>query len=219
MGSDNLFKKRRPKTRKTLARRQPTRSVRQKILIVCEGEKTEPNYFRGLANSLRLSNELVRIEGDCGSSPSAVFSHAKKIFDEEAKKGDPFDKVHCVFDKDQHSTYSNTVEQVHRQSPPDTFFPSTSVPCFEYWVLLHFTYTTRAYVATTRQSASQLLIKELKRHLPDYDKKSKDLFASLKPYTQTALCNAMNANLAAKNSGTDNPTTSIGDLVHLLQNL
>jgi hypothetical protein len=41
MGHDELFKKR----KSALTRRQNTRKVRR-ILIVCEGEKTESNYFR-----------------------------------------------------------------------------------------------------------------------------------------------------------------------------
>ena len=44
MGSDNLYHKRKAKKAKDLARRKSKRAPYDKVLIVCEGEKTEPNY-------------------------------------------------------------------------------------------------------------------------------------------------------------------------------
>ncbi|WP_224217287.1 RloB family protein [Vibrio cholerae] len=45
MGSDNLHHKRKAKAERELSRRKSKRSSYEKVLIVCEGEKTEPNYF------------------------------------------------------------------------------------------------------------------------------------------------------------------------------
>ena len=42
-----------------LTRQVNTREVKQTFLIVCEGEKTEPNYFR----SFRVLTATVRVEG------------------------------------------------------------------------------------------------------------------------------------------------------------
>jgi hypothetical protein len=41
-----------------------------------------------------------------------------------------------------------------------------SSPCFEYWLILHFEYTT-GYMCTHQEVA-----RRLKRHIPDYDKSS-----------------------------------------------
>jgi len=45
MGTDNLFHKRKAKKAVDLARRKALRAPYAKVLVVCEGEKTEPYYF------------------------------------------------------------------------------------------------------------------------------------------------------------------------------
>lgn len=45
MGSDDLFKKRKVRKARDISRRIAKRSENKKILIVCEGQKTEPLYF------------------------------------------------------------------------------------------------------------------------------------------------------------------------------
>src|SRR3954452_4619238 len=64
---------RRARTARDLARRTPSRRSKDRILIVCEGGKTEPNYLRELKGSLGLTNADVEICGDeCGSDPASV---------------------------------------------------------------------------------------------------------------------------------------------------
>jgi len=48
MGSDDLFHKRKAKNAQQLARRKARRAPYAKVLIVCEGEKTEPLYLNDL---------------------------------------------------------------------------------------------------------------------------------------------------------------------------
>lgn len=73
MGTDNLFhKQRKPKSAKQLRRGQPKRAAYEKILIVCEGEKTEPHYFMGARNYYGLSTVNVEVRGDSGADPSSV---------------------------------------------------------------------------------------------------------------------------------------------------
>lgn len=45
MGTDDLFKKAREKRE---ARKSLNKKILDNILILCEGEKTEPNYFNGI---------------------------------------------------------------------------------------------------------------------------------------------------------------------------
>ncbi|MCD6198288.1 MAG: hypothetical protein J7K15_06905 [Deltaproteobacteria bacterium] len=45
MGTDNLFHKRKERKAESLRRRRAMKAPYDVILIVCEGEKTEPNYF------------------------------------------------------------------------------------------------------------------------------------------------------------------------------
>lgn len=62
------------------SRKVNTREVRQKFLIVCEGEKTEPNYFR----SFRVPKNVIEIDvRGFGENPSRLVNIAKKLSEEE----------------------------------------------------------------------------------------------------------------------------------------
>ncbi|MGU9957110.1 MAG: hypothetical protein ACNYPI_05595 [Arenicellales bacterium WSBS_2016_MAG_OTU3] len=72
MGSDNRFHKRKAKSDGQLGRRTAKRSPYEKVLIVCEGAKTEPNYFKGCIQFYKLNTANVEIDGAGGSSPKSV---------------------------------------------------------------------------------------------------------------------------------------------------
>lgn len=95
MGTDNLFWKRknRPLNRISGNRGTPPNS----ILIVCEGEKTEPNYFR--AFSRLISSVKVKVEG-CGMNTLSLVKKTWEISQKARKNGENYDQVWCVFDKD-----------------------------------------------------------------------------------------------------------------------
>ncbi|MDO1510407.1 MULTISPECIES: RloB family protein [unclassified Neisseria] len=220
MGSDDLFKKRKAKKTSELKRKKYCEPYKR-ILIVCEGGKTEPNYFIGLRNHYRLSTANIEIAGDeCGSDPKSVVKHAKKRFREENKAGNPFDEVYCVFDKDCHPNYQEAINDIQNFRPENTFFSITSVPCFEYWLLLHFTYTTKPYLKpTSSDSSSAELIKQLKQYLPEYEKGKINVFNELQKNLDTAIANSKKSLEAAENQQIDNPSTKVHILVEKLKNL
>lgn len=75
-----------------LPRKVNTREVRQRFLIVCEGEKTEPNYFR----SFRVPKNVAEIDVQgLGENPSKLVQSAKELQNQE-----DYDQVWCVFDRD-----------------------------------------------------------------------------------------------------------------------
>ena len=87
--------KRKSRPLSSLSRKPGRRQPRERVLIVCEGEKTEPLYFRALRRHLRLSSVEVTIEGkECYSAPIHVVNHAIK----RGRGRDDFDKVWCVMD-------------------------------------------------------------------------------------------------------------------------
>lgn len=219
MGTDELFHKRKAKAADRLKRRKAKRSPYDKVLIVCEGEKTEPNYFNELILFYKLPTANVEVDGTCGSSPKSVYERAIELWEAEDKRGDPYDRVYCVFDKDTHETYDETVKKISEHNPEDVFYTAVSVPCFEYWLLLHFKYTTRPYAATGKLSVGGEVLKELKEVMPDYEKGSNNIFLSLTRQIDFAKENAARALKYAKENHTDNPSTSIYDLIDYLQNL
>jgi len=119
MGSDDLFHKRRAKKADELARCEAGRKPYPKALIVCEGSKTKPNYFNGLKDRYSLSS--FEVSGYCGSSPCSVFKYAKDRYWKEKNAGDEFDRVYCVFDKDDHANYQRSLNDI-RQAKPKAFF-------------------------------------------------------------------------------------------------
>ncbi len=219
MGSDNKFHKRKAKSANRLERRTAKRSSYEKVLIVCEGAKTEPNYFEGCIQFYKLNTANVEVDGTSGSSPKSVYERAVELRKVEIKKGDPYDRVYCVFDKDTHVTYNETVERICKFKPRGIFYAAVSVPCFEYWLLLHFRYTAKPYAARGNSSVGDAVLKELKKVMPKYKKNDNNIFKSLSSKIETAKTNAAKSLKDAKNNGTDNPSTNIHHLIDYLQKL
>ena len=193
---------------KSLARWKPTRESYDKVLIVCEGEKTEPNYFKELKNHLRLNSANVAIVGE-GATPAKIVERAKKLDIQEKRTDDPFDKIFCVFDKDTHTDYQKALDQCAQKN----YRAITSVPAFEYWLLLHFRYTTSPY-----QDASELL-HDLKRHMRNYEKNDTGIFEKLQDKLETAKKNAARSLEDRNQARTDNPSTKVHILVEALHNI
>lgn len=101
--SDKLFHKNREKSKKDLERKKAKRSSIEKVLIVCEGAKTGPNYFEELKDYYQLNTADVVVDGNCGSDPWSVYQHAQELAKEAKIDNDPYDKIFCVFDKDKHT--------------------------------------------------------------------------------------------------------------------
>ena len=74
------------------SRRGPVRGPYDRVLIVCEGEKTEPHYFGGLRLHYRLSSANIEITRAHGTDPMSIVSFA------EARLGN-YDRAYCVFDR------------------------------------------------------------------------------------------------------------------------
>ncbi len=218
-GGDKLFQKRKAKNTEGLRRKQAKRSPYDKVLIVCEGEKTEPNYFRELRDYYRLNTANVEVTGECGSSPINVLQKAQELY-REAQRNIPFDRVYCVFDKDTHQTYGQVLNAIDSLSPKETFFAINSVPCFEYWLLLHFCYTTQPFYGTNGgKSAGDQVLEELKVYIPNYAKGNQGYFEALIPQLPQAIAYAKRALAEAQKSDTDNPSTHIHELIEYLQGL
>lgn len=220
MGTDNLHHKRKAKKEKELSRKRSKRASYDKVLIVCEGEKTEPMYFNELKAFYELNSANVEVDGSCGSAPKSVLARAEALYKLEEQKGDPYDQVYCVFDKDTHSCFDTTIEKIKKKRKPANIFVAiTSVPSFEYWLLLHFIYSHKPYAATGRRSIAGEVLRHLKQYMPQYEKGDKNVFKALKDQLKFAHTNAVRANKQAAQGHTDNPTTKVHELVDYLINL
>jgi hypothetical protein len=220
MGTDDLFHKRKARRLETHRREKAKRAPYERILIVCEGKKTEPHYFQGLRLALRLYPANVVIEDrESGLDPKSIVAFAIETF----KKDKDFDHIFCVFDKDKHISYNAALDKIRakRLAGGATLHAITSVPCFEIWLLLHFTYTTHPFSAAGSDSNCALVIDALdgKGRILGYEKGSKDIFNVLSDKLETAIRNAEKLENFHKTSQTDNPSTKVHELVQYLKGL
>jgi len=140
---------------KSFSRRQNLREVRESILIITEGKKTEPTYFLGLRAMLKLLNVKIEI------LPGAAMD--KTIVERAIQLKGNYDEVWAVFDRETPVTNKNYFEAIEL-ALHNNIKLAVSDPCFEYWLLLHFKSTDGSFANCDN------VIRELRRTFPDYEK-------------------------------------------------
>ncbi len=114
-----------------LSRRQGVREIKQSFLIVCEGEKTEPDYFR----AFRMTAATVKAVGQAMNTMTLV-SKAISIRDADQKRKKIHDQCWVVFDKDDFP--AKDFNQAIQFAEKNGFRVAYSNQAFEYWFLLHY---------------------------------------------------------------------------------
>lgn len=95
------------------------------ILIICEGQNTEPSYF----NQFRLSSATIKSIGE-GYNTISLVNRAKQLANEQQ-----YDQEWCVFDKDDFADADfNKAIQIAESLG---FKVAYSNQAFEYWLILH----------------------------------------------------------------------------------
>lgn len=208
---------RRRKSLNQLRRGRPTRTPRRRLLLVCEGEKTERIYFSLYLRDLRAANVRLEIaKRDCGSDPLSLVRYAKARMKED--RG--IDECYCVIDRDTHEHFAEAVQDAldfqRSIGAKRTFVTTKSYPCFEYWFILHFEYTTSPYVRQGNRSAGDNAVRRLKDHVPNYTKNNIEVISSFLPLTSVAIANAKRALKQAVKAAEFNPSTEVHLLVERL---
>jgi hypothetical protein len=127
---DNALQKRFQKP----ARKRPERYIKVYFLIVCEGKKTEPNYFRSFPKQVDKYVIDPEIDGG-GINTVAVVDKAIELRDRYEHE---FDRVWAVFDKDSFSDKNfNAAILKAKKNEIDCAWSNEA---FELWYLLHFCY-------------------------------------------------------------------------------
>lgn len=169
----------------------PSREAFERILVVTEGQKTEVNYIAHLISSFKISPGLVKVVGG-GESPERLVQRAIDIHKEESQ--DAFDSIFCMFDRDSHAHFNSAIKrirdlQINEKLPIDFIVCS---PCFELWILLHFSYSSQPIVASGNKSSCAVLINKLRksRGMSDYEKASTSTFKIILPKLKVASQNA-----------------------------
>lgn len=125
---DNALQKRFAKQ----AKESRSRELVTYFLIVCEGEKTEPNYFKSFPKKVGKFICDVEFEGG-GISTQKVVEKAIELRDKSKQK---YDRVWAVFDKD--SFTPNSFNSAILKAKANNISCAWSNEAFELWYLLHF---------------------------------------------------------------------------------
>lgn len=211
------------------SRRQGNRPKRRNILIVCEGEKTEPNYFESFRRRL-LGGEGDRVVVvGVGDNTVSLVERAREIVDDRLRSDEPpFYHVWIVFDKDEFpdDRFDCAVMEIERE---DAKFKANVRPhwhaawsneAFELWYLLHFQDTLGGPIgrsdlckALTDKFRSVLCIPE------GYRKNDPRVFGFLEPRMPDAICRGERAFslCGGKPPHACNPATKVFELVRQLQ--
>lgn len=109
-----------------LERKRPSKLEKPTILIVCEGQNTEPSYFR----QFKLSSATIKSIGEGFNTVSLVYRTIELSMEKK------YEQVWCVFDKDDFADtdFNNAISIAEAHN----FGVAYSNQAFEYWIILHF---------------------------------------------------------------------------------
>ena len=219
-GCDNMTKGRIEKrgTRK--------RQIKKVILIVTEGARTEPKYFAHFRT--RHTNIDIQVVGSKTGGGKTDYMNLLQKAQEYQKKNQLSsangDSVWVVADGDVDYNNPNAVtsknqqlNKVRKLAERSDIQIAISNPCFEFWYLLHFRYTTK-YMKNYNAVKNELV-----PFLPEYGK-TDDVFTELASKMESAIQNAEKVEKYHLNDGISipfnvsiNPFTEVYSLVKILK--
>lgn len=185
-------------------RKENTRQTKRKILIVCEGARTEPSYFK----SFRAQKDCLIVGS--GSNTVSVVNHALKEMEKE-----DYSEVWCVFDRD--SFPKQRVQKALQLANQNNIKCAFSNESFELWYILHFEYLD---TQITRADYCN----KLSAHLGTrYEKNNKSIYSTLLAKQNDAIARAKKLERTMLPPGTCQvsayPYTTVYKLVEKLNKL
>src|ERR1700674_3085350 len=119
---------------KQLKRQRARLDVRPRVLIVCEGRVTEPEYINVVRVREKI-NLVTIIVDDAGGTPKTLVDRAVEEKKRTARSQfGRYDEVWCVFDFDEHPF----IPEAKQKAQANGIRVAMSNPCFELWLMLHF---------------------------------------------------------------------------------
>lgn len=200
-------------------RKENIRSKIVRFLIVCEGSRTEPNYFRALVRDRYSEVREEEIIGE-GKSTCALVKRTLQIKNElEHRRQLPFDHIWVVFDKDDFTDFNKAIELAKSH----TFKCAWTNEAFELWYLLHFRYLD---TGVSRRDYIEKLQNEIRKHSGyenyKYQKNDKSIYKILTTIGDEKLAKRYAKRLRATFRGNKDyeqhkPCTTVDLLVYELE--
>lgn len=211
---DNALQKR---FSQKLQRKSKSRDIVTYFLIVCEGEKTEPNYFKSFPKQVGKVIYDIEYEGG-GISTLGVVEKAIELRDKSKQK---YDRVWAVFDRD--SFKASSFNSAILKAKANNIKCAWSNEAFELWYLLHFhnriTAMTRdEYKKAIEDAVNKIKVKNRKSF--KYMKNDTSMYELLNRLGSQDLAIRWAKNLSEKIDGENfadyNPQTQVFKLVEEL---
>ena len=201
-------------------RRKAFKEPRKSILIVCEGEKTEPIYFNALKKRLGMAIVDVEVVGE-GAAPITVINCAIELREERKRIArrsltkTEYEIIYCVIDVEAPKTES--LPRAINKAKDNKLEVILSNPCFEYWYILHFRKTSAPF-SRSRDAKSAL-----RQQHPAYSESDTTIFNVVYPKTSDAIKHSKEVLKEQHNDSEDlsdcNPSTHVHKIVEYLQNM
>lgn len=202
----------------SISRKDKLKSKKQapaNYLIVCEGKKTEPSYFRGLKKKIneKYGNKVdvlipdIEVKGT-GMNTTSIVKYTEKKVNQSTKV---YGQVWVVFDKDDYND-----EQFDLAIKNCEYNVAWSNPSFELWLLAHFKKISR-YIS--KDNVLKELTKEFQRKgLGAYAKNDTNIFHKVtsdgKLNVAIKNCKYMEDLNAGGKDSQRNPMTKVYKLVY-----
>ena len=199
-------------------RKNPVREPATIIIVVTEGEKTEPSYLRAFkeihvpphVKSSVFNLKIISGDGFGGGVPMTVVNCAVEELQKLQGTLSREDSVWAMFDRDEHPEF----EEVKRKARNQGVQLAISNPCFEIWGIYHY----KDWQGPIERDQCQ---KELKKLCPSYNRKSGKTFID-RDMIKDKCCDAIERAEKSLNSREEegdpegNPSTTVHCLIRTI---
>lgn len=175
MGTDDLFKKRREDRRQRQHEYKMPKA--NSFLIVTEGERTEPLYFKGIQKLIKDKIggmvEVVQVPVIDVSGEGCATGKLIEITERIVKEANIiYQNVWVVFDKDDFEDF----DQAIKDGEDKGYKIAWSNQSFEYWLYLHFNYSDSALHRDVWNEKLDAIFKQYHLGNGTYQKNYEDIY-------------------------------------------
>jgi len=237
-GGDKLFQK----EKRDFKRKNADKELVKSIIIACEDSVSSPTYFQMIINKLIdekkiTPNSVVIVPHDGYTNPTGVLKNLKK-YNENGISYKDYEYKWIVIDRDNEykggghtkENFNEALLNAKNRRKDLHVNVAYSNDSFELWYLLHFDYRDTPMMRDEIIEKVVEKLKELKPHIfsrltQDNIKEAnytKHIFQALLSLQDTAIRNAkrlLDSYGTSHNPESDNPSTTVHNLVILLNNL
>jgi len=109
-----------------------------RLVVACEGAKTEPDYVEGIKAAIRQSRLAIHIVSREDKSLSAPIEVVRSLIRFKSRHGRNDDLYWAVFDRDEQSWSMSQIQEAIQLCRDNDLRWAISNPFFEVWLAYHF---------------------------------------------------------------------------------